>query len=149
MSDFVTPEPHRLTLHDGKFIDIQKELNHGDSEDLNERIWPSGGFSRRMVRTARICAYLLGWSLTKPDPATKQDVPVPYSPDLPEETRLATIRGLSHARAVEIFDAIEAHEEAMAKARDAKKKIRAGATAPDAISASPSSAAGPLPPSVS
>lgn len=140
MSDFVNPEAHRLTLHDGQFVDIRKRLNHGESEDLNARIWPSGGIDRRMVRTARIFAYLLNWSLTK------DGVPVPYSPDLPEQERLDTIRALSQERAVEIFDVIEAHEEAMEKERAAKKKIRAGEPASEPTSASPS---GPAPASAS
>lgn len=143
-SDFVTPQPHRLTLHDGKFVDIQKVLNHGDTEDLHARIWPSsgGGMDRRMVRTARILAYLLGWSLTKIDAETKLEVPVPYSLELPEQTRLDTIRALNHERAVEIYEAIDAHEAAMAKDRDAKKKIRAGAPVSDPTSPSPSAVDG-------
>lgn len=135
--DFVTPERHRLTLADGQYVDITKRLNHGEAEDLNERIWPGGGFNRRMVRTARIVAYVLGWSLTK------DGAPVPYSLELPEQTRIDTVRALSQDRAVEIFKAIEAHEEAMAQERTEKKRIPAGSPDGAAISSSPSAVTGP------
>jgi len=136
MDDFVTPEPHRLTLPDGQFLDIRKRLTHGESEDLNARIFPLGGVDRSMVRTARILAYLLGWSFTR------NGAPVPYSPGLPEQTRLDTIRALHQDRAVEIFDAIEAHEDAMNQERAAQKKILTGARAVDKSSPSPSAPAG-------
>lgn len=133
--DFADPIPHRLTLSGGHFVDIKQRLNHGETEDMYAVIAPHGLTNRRVVRTAKIDAYLLGWSLTK------KGVPVPMS--LASETfsaqaRLDTIRSLSQRRAIEIYDAIEAHEAAM----DAKKKIPPGANGAAVISPSRSGAAG-------
>lgn len=137
MNDFVTPEPHRLTLHDGQFVDIRKRLNHGETDDMFARIWPSGGLDRRWVRTAKMLAYVIGWSLTK------DGAPVPMSPDLAEQDRIDTIRALDPDRAVEIHEAIEVHEQAAAEARAAQKKILSGPPAVPVISASPSAPGGP------
>lgn len=143
MSDFVRPEPHRLTLSGGAYVDITKRLTHGETEDMFARISPDGAvLNRREVRTAKILAYLIGWSLTN------DGTPVPYSLELPEQTRLDTIRNLDPDRAIEIYTAIEAHEAQMTQERAAKKKIRDGAPASAPTSPSPSGAAGLSPPSV-
>lgn len=142
MSDFVAPTLHRLTLHDGQFVDIRAELNHGDTEDMNERIWPAGGFQRRMVRTAPLLAYVVGWSLTKPDPETQTAVPVPYAPDMDEQARLDTIRALSQDRALEIYEALDTYLEVRAKAQAQEKKRRTTAPANGETSRSPSAPAG-------
>ena len=145
MSDFVTPEPTRLTLADGKFVDVKKRLNHGETEDMYARWAPyveSGGsatpkLDRREVRTAKVEAYLLGWSLT-----TDDGTPVPMTPDMPYADRLATIRNLDPERFTEIHAAIEAHEQAVEAARAAQKKIPTGAPSSGATSRSPSDSGG-------
>ena len=118
--DFVDPIPERLTLRGGHFVDIRRRLNHGETEDMFALIAPHGLMDRKVVRTAKIEAYLLSWSLTN------KGVPVPMSPELPPKVRLDTIRSLSHDRAIEIFEAIEAHEARMDAAREAQKKTSAG-----------------------
>lgn len=134
MGDFVRPEPQRLTLSDGKFIDIRKRLTHGETEDMYTRMSPHADvLNRREVRTAKILAYLLGWSLTDDD-----GTPAPMAPTLPEQTRLDTIRSLDPDRAVEMWHAIEAHEDAMDQARQAQKKILSGSPNGRATSPSPS-----------
>lgn len=131
--DFDDPEQVRLTLSDGKFVDIRKRLNHGETEDLFARISPYGvGVNRREVRTAKIDAYLLGWNLTK------KGAPVPMSPELPENVRTDTLRNLNSDRAVEIHKAIEAHETKEAAAREALKKTSDGKPSGEATSPSPS-----------
>lgn len=134
MDDFVSPEPHRLQLADGKYVDIATQLNHGQTEDMFERMSPHGiHANRRWVRTAKIVAYVLGWSLTK------DGKPVAMSPDMPEQDRLDTIRNMTQERAIEIYEAIEAHEKARAQARAEQKKILNGA--PDVVATSPSPSA--------
>lgn len=146
---FVTPETVRLTVSDGVFIDVKKRLNHGEQEDLWARMSPyivpgeAQQFHRREVRTSKVLAYLLGWSL-----ATQDGKPVPMSPDMPEQARLDTLRSLHPVRFTEIYTAIEAHETAMEAERTAQKKTPSGTPADDAISSLPSAAAGPLPTSV-
>ena len=137
MDDFVDPVPERLPLSGGQFVDIKQRLNHGETEDMYARIAPHGLQNRREVRTAKIDAYLLGWSLTK------KGVPVPMSPELPAQTRVDTIRALHQDRAVEIYDAIEAHEEKMAAERAAQKKILDGKPVGEATLPSPSAVGGP------
>lgn len=135
--DFDDPEQERLLLTDGKYVDIKKRLNHGETEDLFARISPYGvGVNRREVRTAKIDAYLLAWNLTK------KGKPVPMSPEMPENVRLDTIRALNPDRAVEIHKAIEAHEERDAKVRADLKKTTGGKPPGDPISPSPSGPAG-------
>jgi len=147
MSDFVTPEPERLTLHDGKFIDIKKRLNHGETEDMYAKWAPfveagSGKaplLQRREVRTSKVEAYLLGWSLTN-----DQGKPVAMTSEMSEADRVATIRGLSPERFDEIHAAIEAHETKMNAERAAQKKIPDGPPVDAATSSSPSPVTGPL-----
>jgi hypothetical protein len=130
--DFVTPVPIRLPLSGGRFVDIKERLTHGETEDMYALIWPHGLMDRRVARTAKINAYLLSWSLMR------QGTPVPMSPALDAQTRLDTIRGLQPDRAVEIYEAIAAHEAVL----DAKKKIPPGAPAAGTTSPSPAAAAG-------
>jgi hypothetical protein len=138
--DFVDPVPERLKLRGGQFVDIKRQLNHGESEDMYAVISPHGLQNRRVVRTAKIDAYLLSWSLTK------KGVPVPMSlptPDFSAQARLDTIRSLSQRRALEIYDAIQAHEVKLEAEADAKKKIQPGASGAATTSPSPSAADGP------
>jgi hypothetical protein len=144
--DFPDPVPERLTLHDGQFVDVKRELTHGETEDLYAAIYPYGMQDRRMVRTAKIDAYLLQWSLTK------KGVPVPMAPaskEFPAQARLDTIRSLSARRALEIYNAIETHEAKHEAAAAAKKKIPAGAPVAGPSSPSPSGPATDSPPAPS
>lgn len=137
MGDFVTPEPFRLTLSGGQYVDIRKRLNHGETEDMYARMSPHALLlDRRQVRTAKLLAYIIGWSLTI------DGTPVPMSQDLPEDVRNDTLRNLDPDRALEIYTAIETHEEAMATARAEEKKLQGGKTDAVAISALPSAVAG-------
>jgi hypothetical protein len=137
MSDFVDPVPERLPLSDGQFVDIKQRLNHGEREDMfagmSAFVTPGepAQLDRKHFRTAKVLAYLIGWSLTN------KGRPVPYSPELPERTRTDTLRSLSPDRFDEIHQAIEAHEAAQAQ-----KKMAAGATASSPSSPLPASMAG-------
>jgi hypothetical protein len=143
MDDFDQPEPWRLHLSGGKFVDIRKRLTHGEAEDMFACMSPHGErLNRRDVRTAKIDAYLLTWNLTK------RGEPVPMSPQLPGNERLDTIRAMNADRAVEIHTAIEAHEAAMTEERDALKKTLAGLPAGNATSPLPSDPAFASTPSV-
>lgn len=140
MSDFVKPEPERLTLSGGHFIDVKKKLTHGESEDMKaeQSAVVDGLFTlnRRTFRTAKVLTYLLGWSLMD------DGKPKAYSPEMPETARRDLLRSLSPERFGEIHAAIEAHEEAQAKASAAAGKIPDGVKESSAISPSPSDAGG-------
>jgi hypothetical protein len=145
MGHFPKPESERLPLSDGEWIDVKKRLTHGEREDMFARMSPHAfQVDRREVRTAKVVAYLLGWSFTDGEhPGEGQ--PVPMSPDLPESTRIDTIRSLDPDDFEAIHTAIESHERLMAEARAAAKKKTAGTPASDPISPSPSAVTGPSP----
>lgn len=136
MGHFPKPESTRIPLSDGEFIDVKKRLTHGEREDMFARISPNAfKVERREVRTAKVVAYLVGWSLTDGErPGEGQ--PVPMSPDLPESTRIDTIRSLDPDTFLEIHDAIDAHEDRMAEERAEAKKKRTGMPSSDPISPS-------------
>jgi hypothetical protein len=133
MSDFVTPDVVRLTLADGAWIDIKRRLSHGEREDMYARMMPyhvpghPPRFATVEMRTARVAAYLVNWSLAH------NGTPEPIGPELPEAVRIATLRNLEADRFDEIFAALEAHEDAEAAAREAKKKRPAGESKSPAI----------------
>jgi hypothetical protein len=136
--DFPDPVLERLALRGGHFVDIKRRLTHGETEDMYAEIAPHGLQNRRVVRTAKIDAYLVAWSLLR------KGVPVPMSlatPEFPAQARLDTIRSLSQDRAIEIYTAIDAHEAAM----NAKKKIPPAAPGAAVSSSSPSAVAGASP----
>lgn len=140
LDDFVVPHTERLPLSGGQYVDIRKRLNHGETEDMLDRMMtPLGTLNRRWVRTGKILAYLLGWSLTR-DGEPRE--PIPFSLAMSEQDRIDTIRSLDPDRAVEIYKAIEAHEEATDQKRAAQKKILNGGRKDEATSPSPSSAGG-------
>jgi hypothetical protein len=139
VDDFVEPEIHRLHLV-GAHIDIIKRLSHGETEDMYARMSPHGVLlNRREVRTAKVLAYLLGWSLTR------RGKPVPMSREMDEQARIDTIRALDPDRFHEIHEAIEAHEVKMAKEREKQKKMLAGSRPAEATSSSPPNSDGESP----
>jgi len=143
-SRFVRPESVRLSISGGDFLDVKKRLTHGEREDMHASWAPfvTPGeplqLNRREVRTAKVFAYLLGWSLTDDD----QKKPVPMSPDLPDTVRLATIRSLDPDTFDEIHTAIMAHEEAVEAERAERKNTQDGETVLPATSPSRSGVAG-------
>lgn len=138
----VEPETQRLSISDGDFLDVKKRLNHGEHDDYLARISPyqTPGepfrMETRQIRTSKVLAYLLGWSLTH------KGQPIPYDVDMPENTRLATLNSLDTASFAEIFKAIEAHETKVEQEDEARKNGTGGATGSSAISPSPGAVAG-------
>jgi hypothetical protein len=139
---FTKPEIVRLPLSGGQFIDVKKRLNHGEREGLFARWSPlvTPGepmrMDRREVRTAKVLAYLVGWS------ATLDGQPIPYGLEMPDAVRLDTLNSLDADAFSAIHDAIEGHEEAQARERAAQKKIPSGSPPAASTSPSPPAAAG-------
>lgn len=113
----VRPEVVRLSLSDGDWIDVIKELNAGEYFDLIEAMAARKPFSK-------LVAYVLGWSLLGLD-----DQPLPYGIEIAEDDRRATIRALDKGTLRELFAALDKHETAEEAALDAKKKMTG--TAPE------------------
>ena len=115
---FVKPETVRLTLPDGNWLDVKKELTVAEDMRLN-----SAGFTRMSgaggnrgididwleMGLAKVETYVVDWS-AKND--SGKDVPI---------TR-ATIENLAPEDFKAISDAIDAHIEAMVQ----EKKVRDG-----------------------
>jgi len=118
---FVQPETVRLDLHDGtSWIEVKRELTVGEdrryrSAGLRRMSQPNGETSVEVDWTAmalaRVEAYLVDWSATKPDGKGKEQ-PVPV-------TR-AAIEALASEDFDEIDAAINAHIEAIAREKKAK-----------------------------
>lgn len=139
---FATGETTRLSISDGDFIDVKKRLSHGEREEMFARMAPTAGPSgifsaqRREVRTSKVLAYLVAWSLRA------GDKPVPYSAMLPEDDRLSTILNLDPDTFDELWNAIDAHEDAIDAAVAAQKKTSSIAPTGEQISPSPSALVG-------
>lgn len=124
---FVKPQTVRLTISDGDFIDVKLRLNTGEQQDLFARITPHltpGApvqLQSRQVMTAKVLAYLVGWSLTD------DGRPVPMSPDLSDEVRQSTLNNLDPDTFREIRAAIDAHEAATDKLVEQLRKNPNGA----------------------
>lgn len=127
-------------------IEILDRLSHGEREAMFAHMAPNAGENgifradRRVVRTGKVFAYLLGWTLKDDDTGR----PVPYSPRLPEDERMATINGLDPDTFDEIHIAIETHEAASDAERDALKKANDGSPSGAQTSPSPSAQVGDM-----
>lgn len=138
----VEPETERLPISDGDFIDVKMRLNHGESDDYFARISPFQvpgepiKMETRKIRTSKVLAFLLGWSLTH------RGKPIPYSIDMPENARVDVLNSLDKASFTEIYKAIETHEAKVDAADDAAKNGEDGATGSSATSPSPAAVAG-------
>lgn len=98
---------------EGDFIIVKTALSHGEREDMLARMIsaaPMGEIPEmnpRMVRTAKVLAYLLGWSAAEP-----------IGPEVPGADRLSTINSLS----ADTFDDIDQTIDAHIAATDREKK---------------------------
>jgi hypothetical protein len=133
----VKPKIVRLPLSDGRYIDVKRRLNAGEQQDMFAAMAPflTAGekpqLKTQAVMTAKILAYLLGWSLTD------DGAPIPMSPDLPELTRLSTIRSLDPEDFREIREAIDVHETVVEAEVAQAKNGQAGVSASSKTLSSP------------
>jgi hypothetical protein len=108
----VAPEVVRLSLSDGDYLGVNKELNAGQYLELLTALVDRKPF-------AKAIAYLVSWSLVG-----LNGQPLPYDLDMPEEERRATIGALDKGTVREITAALDKHEAAEQAAVDAKKKTK-------------------------
>jgi hypothetical protein len=120
---FVTPESVRIPLKNGTdWIEVKKELTVGEEKKFRsagmKNVRPGGDASAIEIdwsemSLARVEAYLLDWSATRPDPKNKDKVvAVPVTP--------AAIKSLAAEDFEEIDNAIQAHIESESAAKKAK-----------------------------
>ena len=140
-SRIVRPETTTLHISAGDWVLVKKRLNAGEQRAMFARMYLAGVDGLLHVNPlqgglARITAYLLDWSLTAPDGSQI------VIRDEPIDAVARALDALDTESFGEIRLAIEAHEEAMAKAREQEKNGQGGETASPAISPSPSAVAG-------
>jgi len=118
---FVQPEITTLKISDDDWIEVKKELNAGEERRVFSRLVKTMHFSEKpeidpeQVGLSKVVEYLVGWSLT--DAAGKR---VPVS-----EAALKNLDGDTYGEIVKVIDA---HDEAVIVARDARKNATGGTT---------------------
>jgi len=122
---FVYPEEVRVPLSDGDYIDVKKQLNAGEYRKLlydQFKENPDGEkvvLDHSKIGISKLLAYLLGWSF-----CGRNNEPLPYNLEQPEEIRRAAIDGLDQDTYRELIAAVNAHEAREDEALEAKKKDR-------------------------
>jgi hypothetical protein len=129
---FVQPDIVRLTLSDGDYIDIKKELNAGETRRVFARLVKDMEAGEKVklepekVGLTKLQEYLVAWSFVDND-------------GRPVDLTEGAIDNLDQDTYREIADAIEAHETKITAEREARKNTQAGTQPSEAISASAAS----------
>lgn len=137
MGDFVRPEVVRLPLSRGRWIDVKKRLNAGESRKMFARVvkeMTAGAkavLDPEKVGLTQLQSYILGWSFTD-----DEGHPVPFTVD--------ALDNLDPDLYSEMIKAIEQHEEKQTAEREKEKNGQSGVTASSATLSSPSVATGVL-----
>jgi hypothetical protein len=124
----VRPEQVRVPLFDGEYIEVKKTLNAGEYRDLiagmtaPSRLGEDARIDMSKVGMTKILQFLVGWSLVGFDEKT----PIPYSPEMSEADRIATLRALNVQTFMAITEAIDAHEAQSERERTERKNVQAG-----------------------
>jgi len=136
MSRFVTPAEVRLPLSAGDYLIVKSRLNAGETLEMYARM---RGADEKVdplkFGHAIIQAYLLDWSIT--DDAGR----VVSVRDQPPEVVAGALTNLEYPDYQEILEAIQAHEAAIAAARQEKKQTT-GEPSPGASSRWPAAVTG-------
>jgi hypothetical protein len=124
---FVQPDIVRITLSDGKYIDIKKELTAYEYRSVfaglvkDMRAGEKITLDPEKVGITKVMAYLLGWSFT--------------NKGQPVEISEGAVNNLHRDIYAEISKAIDTHEEQIEAEREARKNEKAGTPPSAAISA--------------
>lgn len=105
---FVTTDSVQLSLSDGDWIEIKKELSYGDMQAVASQT--RGDFTTGAMHL--VAAYLLDWSFKD-----AQDKSVSIESDA---QKLAALRNLTSTSFQEIETAIDAHVQAVAESKKPK-----------------------------
>jgi len=126
----VRPQEVQLSLSDGDWIRVKKRLTAGESREQFSRIVkdaPGGErptLSSMQVGLSRILAYLLDWSLVD-----DKGVVLPLRNargEIAIDVMTASLNSIDPESFGEILSAVEAHEDAMDKEREAEKNVTGG-----------------------
>lgn len=126
---FVQPDVVRLTLSDGDFIDVKRQLNAGEQRRLFAHMMRDMTPGEKVtlipeqVGRTKLEAYIVGWSF-----ADAEGKPVPVSP--------SAIDNLDTETYAEMVKAIDDHEAVQEQEREARKQNPSVAAGSKAISES-------------
>lgn len=126
---FVQPDIVRLTLTDGDFVDVKKQLNAGEQRRLFAHMMRDMTPGEKVqlipeqVGRTKLVEYVIGWSFVD-----AENKPVPVSE--------SAIDNLDTETYQELIKAIDEHEAAQDAAREAARANPTGATGSKAISES-------------
>lgn len=116
-SRFVPQDVVRLPLSGGDWIDVKKELNAGEARRVFTKLVKTMHAGEKteldpeQVGKTKLAEYIVGWSLVD-----DQDRSVPFS--------TAALDNLDQDTYTEIMKAVDAHDEAVEKAREERKNDR-------------------------
>jgi hypothetical protein len=124
MKWFVAPETVRLDLGDGQWMDIKKQLNTGETQEMYRQMrGVDGAVDSSKIRLAKVSAYLVDWSL--PDLSGQKAEP--------SEASLKNMHPLAFG---DLFEKVLAHEKSIEAEFEDAKKSQAGETPSSATFAS-------------
>jgi hypothetical protein len=117
----VRPETVRVTLADGEWLDLAKELSAGEYrdmvaaqfKDMTAGVAPS--LDLKQVGMSRILAYIKNWSFVD-----FKDGPLPITEEW--------LRKFDQQTFSELLDTVNAHDEALEKAAESRKNAQATAS---------------------
>lgn len=139
---FVGTQTVRLPLTDGEYILVKERLSAGEEQDmfaemvLDMTAGEKVHLDPKLVQTAKVLAYLVGWSLTD------DGQPVPMAPTMSIADRRSTLRSVDGETFREIRVAIDAHEAAVEQARADRKNGPGSESESSKTSPSPDAAIG-------
>jgi hypothetical protein len=115
----VRPETVRVTLADGEWLELAKELTAGEYRDMVSAQFKDSHagerpvLDRRQLGISRILAYVKEWSFVD-----FKGEPLPITDDW--------LRKFDQSTFAEVVAAVEAHDDASEKAIEARKNDQAG-----------------------
>lgn len=122
INPFVEPDIVRLSLPGDHWIEVKRELTYGEEQDMYARMrrqFSPGEaplLDAAMIGSARMEAYIVGWSFTEHGKSTPISV--------------GAFRQLKPRMARAIREALEQHEEVVTAEQEAEKKTTSGDPAP-------------------
>jgi len=121
------PEPFRIELSGGTWIDVIKHLSAGNHQEIQSAMYKTVVAGERptldpeKVARAQTVVYLLDWNVQGVD---GRIIPIR---DQPYAFKDAAVAQLDPEDFDELKAAVSAHDAAMTKEREAEKNARAGA----------------------
>lgn len=121
------PETVKLDISLGDWLLVKKHLTAGERMDMYAAMMKATSTGETIdsarVGVCRVSTYLLDWSITD-----AEGLPVVIR-DQPQAVVVSALRALDPESFTEVLNAVDAHDDAMEKARVAEKNAQVGAIA--------------------